>query len=441
MDPVRSFSFFKEEPRKRTRSNTELEIKSDKKQKQPVQQTRNLLDLPNEILLYIMKYVDRKDLKNLRLCCYRLSRLALDKSFWTMDYRKKSYLLEFYPFVQYEHILEPLTVCLALCGTFYRRNRIVDTVKISFYRNPIEPLLFFTLQKCRMLKELSIEEYYFNTDEVTIQKFPLTLDKLELKRCVIFKRLIDTHMCYPLWDISSHFFDEICTFVPNIKCLILNSVLCHITPIFLRDISKLKHLNELRLTSCLRIHESPSEIKILDFICNFETLEILDLRNTAVDTRLVGEFCRLKSLKHLYLECPKYLRKECSNESLEDLKTLRSESEIWFRLFDEKLYTFQSKVELLLAENRVEEIISFRNDLFQNYFLSNISHYISRCNNLETVCIRHYSHITKTDITILASTVPNLKELDITGCSVTLEDVKNFKSQRPNVKISSSFVT
>ncbi|XP_020297790.1 uncharacterized protein LOC109862211 isoform X2 [Pseudomyrmex gracilis] len=99
------------------------------------------------------------------------------------------------------------------------------------------------------------------------------------------------------------------------------------------------------------------------------------------------------------------------------------------------------KLEPLLAENRVEEIIACRDNLFPNYLLSNISRYISRCTNLKILHIRHYSHVTRTDINIMALTLPNLVELDITGCTVTLEDIKHFKSQRPNVNTYSSFST
>ncbi|XP_020297791.1 uncharacterized protein LOC109862211 isoform X3 [Pseudomyrmex gracilis] len=102
---------------------------------------------------------------------------------------------------------------------------------------------------------------------------------------------------------------------------------------------------------------------------------------------------------------------------------------------------FVPYIKPLLAENRVEEIIACRDNLFPNYLLSNISRYISRCTNLKILHIRHYSHVTRTDINIMALTLPNLVELDITGCTVTLEDIKHFKSQRPNVNTYSSFST
>ncbi|XP_020296439.1 uncharacterized protein LOC109861276 isoform X3 [Pseudomyrmex gracilis] len=102
---------------------------------------------------------------------------------------------------------------------------------------------------------------------------------------------------------------------------------------------------------------------------------------------------------------------------------------------------FVPHVQSLLDANKFEEILMYRNNQFQNYLLSNISRCISRCTNLKKLHIRHYSHVTRTDINIISSTLSNLVELDITGCSVTLEDVKHFKSQRPNVKTYSSFST
>ncbi|XP_020294128.1 uncharacterized protein LOC109859873 [Pseudomyrmex gracilis] len=92
---------------------------------------------------------------------------------------------------------------------------------------------------------------------------------------------------------------------------------------------------------------------------------------------------------------------------------------------------FVPHVQSLLDTNKFEEILMYRNNQFQNYLLSNISRCISRCTNLKILHIRHYSHVTRKDINIQSSTLSNLVELDITGCSVTLEDVKHFKSRRP----------
>lgn len=170
----------------------------------------------------------------------------------------------------------------------------------------------------------------------------------------------------------------------NLQCLILDNMIWRITPKSLRDIGELTHLKKLRITSCFRIHTFHPEIDIHTFKCNFKTLEvflifqyitnqitaqfmclfllrkahfsrdifffffqILDLQNTAVEIRLFEWLCQIKTLKHLYLQCPTYLKKEWSDELLEDFKKLYYKQKfVPLKMFDKLLYDFHSKVEV-----------------------------------------------------------------------------------------------
>ncbi|XP_020289375.1 uncharacterized protein LOC109857472 isoform X2 [Pseudomyrmex gracilis] len=357
---------FEEEPREGTSSKTEqvqVEVKVDKKKKQDLDVQENLVniskifDFSDGDLLRVLKTVDKKVLKNLRLCCERLSMLMLDESLWILDHRKEPMIPS--QMLPYENFLEPLTHSLAVRGDFERN---IDNI--------LGHLFFYKLQEiCRLLKELIIEDYYINIHEVTMQQFPKTIEKLELKNCIAYSDYFCQHFSFTS-------FSEICLFMPNLRCLILDNMIWRITPKSLRDIGELTHLKELRITSCFRIHTFHPEIDIHTFKCNFKTLEILDLQNTAVEIRLFEWLCQIKTLKHLYLQCPTYLKKEWSDELLEDFKKLYYKQKfVPLKMFDKLLYDFHSKVESLSGENKIEEIINYRNYIFQDYFMSNISKY------------------------------------------------------------------
>ncbi|XP_020296436.1 uncharacterized protein LOC109861275 [Pseudomyrmex gracilis] len=162
---------FKDKSKNGSHSKIELEVEDDKtkqhdhdvpiqdKRTNEQQTTKNILDFPDEVLLCILKNLDKNDLKNLRLCCTRFSRLALDKSLWTYDYRKEPILPS--QMEPYETFLEPLTYTLAIRGDFQQ------------YSENLLGLLFFSKVKqiCRALRTLIIEDYYIIADEVSFTCF------------------------------------------------------------------------------------------------------------------------------------------------------------------------------------------------------------------------------------------------------------------------------
>ncbi|XP_020297940.1 uncharacterized protein LOC109862326 [Pseudomyrmex gracilis] len=381
---------FEGKPRQRTHSNIDLEVE-------------------DEVLLNIFKNVDVNDLKNLRLCCTRLSRLAEDKFLWKLDYRKKPILVS--QMLPYDTFLEPLTHILAIRGDFDQN-----------WKNLLSCFFFSEIKQiCRVLNTLIIEDFYISVKEITTT-LATTIEDLKIINCRSYHGLKDFE--------SKRLFRGICNFVPHIKRLTFKTVLCNLEGSLVTFISNLTELQELRFISCIRIKEFCPNIDIpSQYKC--QNLKILDFYNTAVEDRLVEWFCHIESLEELYLECPKFLRKEWSYESFRELQNICYRQRIFLFWHDNMLHWLLCEVECR-PENRVEEIISFRDKIFRDYFLSKISHYISKCNNLKKLHIR-------TNINIIATTLPNLIELDITGCCVTLEDVKHFKLQRPNVRTYSSF--
>lgn len=59
--------------------------------------------------------------------------------------------------------------------------------------------------------------------------------------------------------------------------------------------------------------------------------------------------------------------------------------------------------------------------------------------HLKTLVVRNYPHVTNSSLVHLALNASNLEHLDVSGTSVTRQGVETFKSQRPNVKIITSF--
>ncbi|XP_020296437.1 uncharacterized protein LOC109861276 isoform X1 [Pseudomyrmex gracilis] len=439
MNPDEPSTSSESKPRKRTHSNIELEVESEQTKQQehvPIQekkakerQATNILDCPDILLFRIFQHVDKEDLRNLSLCCTKFSRIALHEVFWTYDYTNKPILPS--QMEPYENFLEPLTHTLKIRGDFKQKTE-----------NILERSFFFQVKQiCQILHTLKLRNYLINLDEVT-PEMSTNIVRLLFSNCIASSSI-------GLVFNTTYFFRGICRFVPHVQSLYFFNVLWNMSySTFLSSISNLTDLLHLFVRSCFRIQEFNSDIDLVTVTCKCHKLKILNFTDTLVEHRVVEWFCQIESLEEVYLHCPKYFRKKCpykslyySKKSLAQLQNFYYKEYISLRAFDEKLYNFLCKVESLLDANKFEEILMYRNNQFQNYLLSNISRCISRCTNLKKLHIRHYSHVTRTDINIISSTLSNLVELDITGCSVTLEDVKHFKSQRPNVKTYSSFST
>lgn len=58
---------------------------------------------------------------------------------------------------------------------------------------------------------------------------------------------------------------------------------------------------------------------------------------------------------------------------------------------------------------------------------------------LEKIVIRHYKLVTDISLRHLANSAPNLKLLDVTGTSVTVDGVATFKAAKPNCVVLSDF--
>ncbi|XP_076241529.1 uncharacterized protein LOC143183719 isoform X2 [Calliopsis andreniformis] len=342
----------------------------------------HILDFSDDVLLNIFKYLSPQDLMAISLCCQRLSQIARDKTLWRIvDFRGSPMVLN--DLKKYMKFLQPMTTTLAIRANSYSEK---DAGLSPWFFNSIK-------STCTQLKELIIEEYYINAD----------------------------------------------------KCLILSN--CQwLTPHSLLGISKMPNLKELRLNSCHSLGECVAYAGLATRF-GFKKLEILDLRDTALSDSEVGFFNYTKTLTHLYLEYPSSLQFPVEHEAQplqrEDLdepvyedgslaEFLVSDEFRWANyvlgrglVTDRAICTFGSSACIHNVEDGLLE-------LKENILVFNKP-------NLKTLVVRRYPYVTNSSLVHLALNVPSLEYLDVTGTSVTRQGVETFKSQKPNVKIVSSF--
>ncbi|KYM76914.1 F-box/LRR-repeat protein 12 [Atta colombica] len=399
----------------------------------------HILEFSDDVLLNILKYLYPQDLMTISLCCQRFAQLTQDRTLWRRaDFRTKPIYLE--DLNQYMKFLQPITMSLAMRGNLISRER--SSLTQRFFNN-VKTL-------CDQLKELIIEEYYINGDKIHITDFPCTIEKLSLEGC---------KMNY-LQSNKSYFF-KMDLHMPNLTCLILSN--CEwFTPHSLLVISKIPKLKELRLNSCHRLGECVAYASLATRF-GFKTLEILDLRDTALGDSEVGCFSSTKTLTHLYLECPSTWRNDESPEVIQH----RQQQALRLPIFEDGN----------LAQFLVEDGFSFENYGFQRCLISDRAicalgsdiceregvnsflapqrriiilrediredrreaRRISNNPNLKTLVVRNYPRVTNSSLIHLALNASRLEYLDVTGTSVTRDGVESFKSQKNNVKIVSSF--
>ncbi|XP_014482502.1 PREDICTED: uncharacterized protein LOC106748476 isoform X2 [Dinoponera quadriceps] len=391
----------------------------------------HILDFSDDVLLNILKYVDPQDLLAVTLCCQRFAQVAQDRTLWRkVDFRSKPMLWD--DLKWYLKFLQPMTTSLAIRGHLFSGKNSALTQ--HFFSN-IRIL-------CSQLKELIIEEYQINGDKIQITDFPPTIEKLSLEGC---------KMDY-LQSTKSYFF-KMDLHMPNLTCLILSN--CQwFTPHSLLVISKVPKLRELRLNSCHRLGECLAYASLATRF-GFKTLEILDLRDTALGDSEVGCFSSTKTLTHLYLECPYTLRNEESPEIVQQ-RQQRQRQALQLPIYQDDI----------LAQFVPEDGISFENYNLQRCLISDraicalgsdtcdrrvINNYphgmiileedrrIFNNPNLKTLVVRNYPRVTNSSLIHLALNAPSLEYLDVTGTSVTKAGIYCFKARKPNVQVISSF--
>ncbi|XP_015607355.1 uncharacterized protein LOC107273547 isoform X2 [Cephus cinctus] len=393
----------------------------------------NMLDLSDDVLLNIMKYLNPQDLMSLSSCCQRLDQVTQDRTLWAnVDFRSRSMLL--HELEKYVKFLQPLTTSLAIRGN--QDPEKFTGLSQSFF-NAIKVV-------CNQLKELIIEDYCIDGNKIQITDFPTMIEKLSLKGSM---------MCH-LQSNKSYFF-KIDVHMPNLTCLILSN--CQwFTPHSLLVISKIPKLKELRLDSCHRLGECVAYASLATRF-GFKTLEILDLRDTALGDSEICCFSSTKTLTHLYLECPPILRNAESAEQQQQQQQQQQER-LQRQAAQRPVFEDRNLVQFLVEDEFLWE--NFERCLISDRAICALGSYVCdrRVQNsiedvvvieedrrifnnphLRTLVVRHYPRVTNHSLVHLALNASSLEYLDVTGTAVTKDGVQMFKSQKTNVKVVSSF--
>ncbi|XP_053970319.1 uncharacterized protein LOC128894660 [Hylaeus anthracinus] len=387
---------------------------------------QHILDFSDDVLLNILKYLNPQDLMAVSLCCQRLNQIVQDKTLWRkVDFRALPMSSD--DLKEYVKFFQPMTTTLAIRGCL---NSEIEA--------RLSPCLFNSIKHvCTQLKELVIEQYNINGNEIQITDFPRTIEKLSLQGC---------KMGY--LPRSKSYFYTMNLHMPDLTCLILSNC-SWFTSHSLLVISKMPKLKELRLNSCHSLGECIAYTSLATKL-GFQNLEILDLRDTALGDSEVGCFSYTKTLTHLYLECPtsrnsesteyepRLMSRQLNPPTYEDENLAQFWIDIGFRwetssfgrcnITDRTICTLGSKVcDRRIINNTAEGAVFIEEKRVVNN------------PRLKTLVVRNYPNVTDTSLEHLAITASSLEYLDVTGTSVTRQGVESFKSQKSNVKIVSSF--
>ncbi|XP_011497861.1 PREDICTED: uncharacterized protein LOC105362194 [Ceratosolen solmsi marchali] len=426
--------------------NTQIlhtDAKRSKLSSQKKEYSYNLLDLSDDVLLHIFKYLSSFDIMSLHLCCFRLSELCCDRTLWkSLDLRAQHLSLE--ELEKYVRFMQPVTKLLAIRGN-KRKNEFPE----------LHPSFLNTVAlKCEQLQDFILEDYSISQEKIQITNFPKTLKKLSLKGCQIFKG--------HLMQMNKSYLSKIDIHMPNLTCLILTNCNWLNSHSFMA-ISKIPKLKEVRLNSCYGLSE---DIAYASLACRYglKSLEVLDLKDTFVGDSVISSFSHTSTLTDIYLECP-------NSEAVQHQPDEHPQQR-------EVLYVqLQRGPEVVYQNNHVNVELINENDL--HHLIVNLVNNADRCQisdrsicalglrnnennqeiihnrdevqlvqgrprtstnpNLKKLIVRNYTGVTNQTLLHFVVNGPNLEYLDVTGTSVTKEGLQYFKIQRPDVNLVSSF--
>ncbi|XP_014213796.1 uncharacterized protein LOC106643254 [Copidosoma floridanum] len=397
----------------------------------------NLLNLSDDVLLNIFKYLSSFDLLSLHLCCLRLCDLCRDRTLWkSIDLRGKH--LPFDELKEYVKFLQPVTKFLALRGN--KRKNELPELMLSFLK--------IINKKCTQLEDFILEEYSISREKIQITNFPTTLKKLSLQSSQLLKgNIVQVEKSY-LYKIDDH--------MPNLTTLILTNCDWLNSHSFIA-ISKIRNLKEVRLNSC---HGLDEEIAYASLACRYglKSLELLDLRDTFVGDSVISSFSHTSTLTEMYLECPG--DETAPHPPNDNLQLIEQNPEHRYIVFQDNQIAMVNENEYnhlfrnivnnadrfqvsdrslctlgLCSNENNEEIINLREEV---QLVQGRARTLTNP-KLKKLVVRNYAGVTNQTLLHFTVNGRELKYLDVTGTSVTKEGLQNFKLQRPDVTIISSF--
>ncbi|XP_058798240.1 uncharacterized protein LOC131668243 isoform X2 [Phymastichus coffea] len=391
---------------------------------------RGLLDLSDDVVLHIFKFVSAVDLMSLYLCCTRFNRLCCDRTLWkSLDLSDTH--LSASDLDKYETFMQPATKLLFIRGNIGASE--LSELHLNF--------LNIVASKCPKLEDLIIEDYYINRHQIQIQHFPRTLKKLSLEGCHIQN-----------FSNDKSYLNNIHLHIPSLTCLVLSNCLW-VTNHSLMAISKIPNLKEVRMNSCHGLGEDIAYASIATKV-GLKKLQILDVRDTFIGDSVVSSFSHISTLTEMYLECP-------SEETT--LHVPEAQHQNRHVLLVQLPRPQAINQENIVQENNVE--LNHANDdrcHVTDRSICSLSYHGSENNQevvqhleqvqllhgrvrsstnpyLKKLVIRNYQGVTDQTLQHFCNHGPSLLYLDVTGTSVTKEGLQNFKIQRPEVILISSF--
>ncbi|KAL7288563.1 hypothetical protein TKK_0017304 [Trichogramma kaykai] len=406
-----------------------------KKSKNNFRYEYHFLDLPDDVLLHVCNLLSAFDKIALHLTCTRLSNLCCDRFLWKkIDFRGKNLTVR--TLKLYSKFILPITKFLAIRG-----NTEIDAEFFDLLR-----------QQSRDLKEFIVEDYIISQQDIPITSFPKTLKLLSLKGCDVINRspLLTTKY---LSRIDSHMLNLSTLILSNCKWLNSHSFMI---------ISKIQQLKEVRLNSCHGLKEDIAYTSIA-CRCGMKNLEILDLRDTFVGDSVITSFSLCPTLTEIYMENPSPESEPYHHEPPPEHR---------------EIFLIQLPRGPNINQNNVAVNVGRVNDIDANRLMGYIRNNVDRslitdrsvCSlgiqgrnpniainhleevqlavgrsrettnpNLQKLVVRNYPDVTNNSLTHLLHNAPKLVYLDVTGTSVTKQAVDNFRLQRPEVTLLSSF--
>ncbi|XP_066582673.1 uncharacterized protein [Prorops nasuta] len=384
----------------------------------------HILDFSDDLLLYILKYLTPQDLRSLSLCCQRLYQITQDRTLWKYaDFRTMPMSLE--DLRNYVRFFQPVTESIAIRGNLASKcaakvnKDFISTIKT----------------RCKQIKELVIEECWINGSEVQITDFPSSIERLSFEGCDI-----------AINDLVKSYFFKMDLHMQNLTCLIL-SYCQWFSPHSLLVISKLPKLKELRLNSCRQLNECVAYASLATRF-GFKSLEILDIRDTMIGDSEVSCFTSTKTLKHLYLEGPSSPLN--SSSSLQHTEQV-DHPELFNPVYDDHILQ-QFIVDVHPRVSRCNFITDraiyvIANDSCDRRVINSVQGIllleedkrVVSTLRLKTLVVRNYPRITNKSLFHLAKNASSLEYLDVTATSVTRNGIQEFKSQRPDVTLVTSY--
>ena len=236
-----------------------------------------ILQLSDDVLMLILKYLSTKELIILADTCLRLKSLCLEeKSLW-MDPDFSGHPMELKRMKECLNLLHGKTRSLTLEGLLKTKGQVM---------NLSEAYLGDIAKICPEIRSLRLQHFYVNAGKILFEHLPSSLTKLSL-------------LGSEFHNLPQPYFKNIHTKLPNLEELDLTN--CGwVTDYFLMAICKIETLKVLSLRGCHNVGNCFAYCALATRF-GFNKIEKFDLRDTEIGDAELVCFGRKPTLKELLI--------------------------------------------------------------------------------------------------------------------------------------------